>query len=126
MRVPGFIKALDRLLSHQPAWVVMVLSTVLLALVGTMDYRLGPPIVLGPLFLVPIAISAWYTGRFFSVFVAFSAAVITDVLRDFTAVVLPNPRVLAWNGLMRLVVYLSFALLVRIVRLSVRMGAFPE
>jgi hypothetical protein len=40
--------------------------------------------------------------------------------------VLPNPRVLAWNGLMRLVVYLSFALLVRIVRLSVRMGAFPE
>jgi hypothetical protein len=125
MRIPRFLRSLDALLSRQPAWAIVLLCIVLMALVGTIDYRIGPPLVFGPLYLAPIAIAAWYSGRFFSAFIALASATITELDRDFTAAVLPNTRVLLWNAAMRVIVYFAFALLVRIVALYVRMGAFP-
>lgn len=126
MRVPPLVRSLDQMLSRQPPWVIGLLCVAMLAVVGTVDYRVGPPIVLGPFFLIPIALAAWYSGRFFALFIALTSVTISELGRDFTLAILPNPRVLIWNAAMRVIVYFAFTLLVRIVRLYVRMGAFPE
>jgi hypothetical protein len=126
MQMPRFLISIDKLVLRQPPWATVLVCVVLIAGVGTIDYKVGPPIVFGPLYLAPIAIAAWYSGRFFSIVIALASATITELDRDFTVAVLPNPRVLAWNAAMRVIFYLAFALLVRIVRLYVRMGTFPE
>ena len=86
-------------------WVVV--SVAIVAVIGLIDYETGPDIGLSLLYLVPIALSAWFGGVTAAVFVACAAGaswLIADVAwrSDDTAIAISF-----WNAFTRLVIYTS-------------------
>ncbi len=83
------------------------------ALVGYVDYITGPDIGFSLFYLAPIVAAAWYCGRGASLLVAFAAAVSWFLADYIIRVSLPLSL---WNGITRLVIYVTQGLLIAALR----------
>ena len=93
---------------------LVVIATVTLVLfIGYVDYLTGPDIGMSLLYLPPIVAVAWFHGRRASLIVALTAAVCWFVADYLIRVSLP---ISLWNGLTRLVIFVSQAFLIAALR----------
>lgn len=83
------------------------------ALVGYADYITGPDIGLSLFYLAPIVAAAWYCGRGASLLVACAAAASWFLADYMIRVSLPLSL---WNGITRLVIYVTQGLLIAALR----------
>lgn len=78
------------------------------AVIGIIDYLIGPGISVGILYLAPTALATWYIGRKSGIAVALLSAIAgraTDVITGFIIV---HPWLTAWN----VVVHLGFMVII--------------
>lgn len=92
-----------------PRHTIIVSNIVLVILIGTVDYLTGPNISLSLFYLLPVAITAWFTGKSYGVMVSFisaSAWVAADVSSGHPYAYWEIP---VWNSVMRLGIFLIVA-----------------
>ena len=100
--------------SGRVIWVVVAAAIV--TAIGWIDYATGPDVGLSLLYLVPIALSAWFGGVRTAVIVACAAGVswmAADIAwrENDTAIAIS-----IWNGLTRFVIYVSEGVFIAILR----------
>jgi diguanylate cyclase (GGDEF)-like protein len=93
-----------------PALVIAGCATTT-ALIAAGDHLTGPYLVFSTFYLIPVAAAAWYAGRTWSFAFAAAAAVTGALSTALDPGVVP-PAVIAWNGLVRFVLYVVVAVLV--------------
>lgn len=95
---------------------LFILSLLLVAAFGLMDWLSGPEIYVHIIYLVPIALAAWYVGQRAGAFIALSAALVW-LWADWGAGHLySHPAIPFWNDAMHLLAFLLFGYLVRALR----------
>jgi len=87
-----------------------LMAGLLVGAIGLADYWTGVRITLSLVYLVPIAIGAWYVGRGFAV-VLCGASVVVWLVTDAANGQVVLTGVYAWNGLITFTVYAFVALL---------------
>lgn len=92
---------------------IIVAFVCCVAAIGVLDYVTGPEIGFSLLYLIPIVISAWIHGRNASIAVALAAA-ISWFVADYLGRV--SLAISLWNGITRLVIYLSQGILIATLR----------
>lgn len=90
------------------------------ATIGVIDYVTGPEIAFSLFYLIPIVTSAWIYGRNASIAVALAAA-ISWFVADYLGRV--SLAISLWNGITRLVIYLSQGILIATLRADRRREA---
>ena len=82
-----------------------LVSVLLVAIVGLIDYVAGYAIFFSAFYLIPVALSAWYLGRAFAMAISV-LSVTVSIVGDYAAgAAYPNLLVPIWNGLISLTVY---------------------
>lgn len=84
---------------------------------GAVDWLTGPEISLSAFYLPPIAAVAWFSGRGSAVLVASLAALTWYFAEVASSAVYSSPLIPFWNALIRLIFFLSTALLTAEVRI---------
>ena len=84
-------------------------AVLLTVVVGLLDLLTGPDIAFAPFYLIPVAVAAWYAGRFAGLAMAVFASLawlLVEAVSGYTDA-LP---VLLWNGFSRLCIFAALAL----------------
>lgn len=123
MRVGRQIARSPSTVNAQPSAAAKLHSLVLLpacllsvGLLGRLEYLWGPQGDLEPCYLIPIVLLAWYGGR-----VAMALGIGSSLLAGYLATHLSGrwatfSGVAAWNGMMRLALFVSATVLVAVLR----------
>jgi signal transduction histidine kinase len=99
------MSALARQFEDRPRAFSALLSLLLVAIIGLIDYLAGYAIFFSAFYLIPVALAAWYVGRTFA-FVVSVSSVTVSIVGDYAAgAAYPNLWVPLWNGLIALTVY---------------------
>jgi diguanylate cyclase (GGDEF)-like protein len=85
--------------------VAIGLSLVFIALIGLIDSVTGYEISFAPLYLLPIALAAWFAGIHFGFAAAGLSAVVWLMAEIVAGRQYSHPAIYAWNTFMRLVTY---------------------
>ncbi|HEU5163816.1 MAG TPA: GGDEF domain-containing protein [Thermoanaerobaculia bacterium] len=96
-------------------WITAAGLFVVVATIGWLDYETGPDIGFSLFYLVPIAAASWFLGRVVGIALALAAA----TLWMAASLAWSDPGmtgIMQWNGFTRLVIYVSIAILVALVR----------
>src|SRR2546425_9093940 len=102
--------SLDDWLRHRPRTTVVAIGLGLVAALGYADASVAPD--LAPLvYLAPIALVAWYAGRWVGALVALTSTG-AWLLTDAAGRGLPSAMVLSWDALVRLAALLVLAVMV--------------
>jgi len=104
-----------RFLGSLPQVMLTVLLLALTCLVGLLDYLVGSNATFVSLYLIPMAIAAWYLGLPFSYVIA-SLSTVFWVAGDVGAGVEVGNSTLTWNLLSRFAVFIAVSHLVRALR----------
>jgi len=102
---------LERLLNRLPKTGAMVAGLLLAAAIGVLDYLVGPEILLGLFYLVPISLAAWFGGRKSGLLVSglsTAAWIVANVLPARYS----HPAIAIWNAAWGLGFFLVVSLLV--------------
>jgi len=86
-------------------------SVLLIPLVGYFDRLVGVDVSLAPLYLVPVAITAWHSGRLATICVALGCATVWFTTHASLLHVYDHPAILFWNSTVRLAVFSIVGLL---------------
>ncbi len=106
------LKRLDRQLSHLPLPLVTALSLGLIALVGIVDYLTGHSFQLDWLYLLPIALTAWFGNPWLGLVTGGAAALVWG-WADWAAASVPSPwPEQIWNVLIHLATFQTLSLLI--------------
>ena len=107
--------SLTRWLARRPKRDVAILSLVLTVVIGYVDYVTGTNISLSVVYVLPIAMAAWFVSQSYAVTISILSVVIWSYGDDlFSNHTIPI-AVEAWNGLIRLLFYLlAVVLMVRL------------
>ncbi len=92
---------------------LLVLALLLVAAFGLVDLASGPEISVYIVYLVPIALAAWYVGQRAGTFVAISAALAWLWADWGSGHLYSHPAIPFWNDAMHLLAFLAFGYLVR-------------
>lgn len=95
-----------------PKPVVLVLSSTLVAVIGSFDYITGRDFAMSPYYLVPICWAAWAAGRRAGTWLAFASSVTWFVSDLMTGYVYQHRLTPYWNALMFLVLFLFIVYLI--------------
>src|SRR3989454_4467997 len=102
-----FHSSLDDWLRHRPRTTVVAIGLGLVAALGYADASVAPD--LAPLvYLAPIALAAWYAGRWAGALVALTSTC-AWLLTDAAGRGFPPAMVLSWDALVRLAAFLVVA-----------------
>ena len=104
-----------RLLGSVPPATLAVSLFLLTCFVGVLDYTIGTSANLIPLYLVPMAIAAWFLGLPFSYVIA-SLSTVFWMAADVRSVAHPDFATFTWNLLSRFVILVAVSHLVDVVR----------
>lgn len=108
--------AFDRVLRRlTPAQVHLACSVVILVL-GTLDYQTGVEASFSVFYLLPISVMAWYVNSPACYFYSLVAAVVWDYANVLAGEVLSHPIFYVWNGSVRLAFFLTVSSLLRQLR----------
>jgi hypothetical protein len=101
------IQFLNKLSQHQ----IITLVFVLLLIIGYLDYVTGVELSFSILYLIPVAISAWFLNKMAGIITSIMCAIVWFIL-DFSAS-LPHahPIVPYWNAIVMLTFFLAFAMI---------------
>jgi diguanylate cyclase (GGDEF)-like protein len=115
------VRHLHSWLERQPKYVVFALALVFFTLVAVSDFVTSPRVSTSIYYIAPIALSAWYLGKFPGVGVAAVSALSWSakdaVLRDYGSA---EMWILFWNGFARFTLFLVVALLLAELRIHLR------
>jgi len=93
-------------LSSLPKAVIVVLSSVLMVLIGLLDYMTGRDFAVSAFYLLPICWGAWFVGRRAGIFLA-TASIAAWFLADYlSGHSYRHPLTPYWNALMLLILFL--------------------
>lgn len=115
---------LDAIALRRP-FVYPLCWTALSALIMAIDYEVGPVIQFNAMFIIPVSLAAWYSGRSFGL--AFAVAL--PLIRLYYATLLDPPWTFAEsmaNAAIRMSVLVSFAILVSRVHHSLALAREVE
>jgi signal transduction histidine kinase len=104
-----------RFLGALPKTSLVLLLFGLTCLVGLMDYAVGTNATFVSLYLLPMAIAAWFLGLPFSYILA-SLSTVFWVAGDVNAGIRPDSSTLFWNLMSRFAVFIAVSHLVRALR----------
>ena len=108
------IAAVDKVLARGTPGLILALAVSGVAAVGYVDFLTGFEVSLSLFYLGPIAIAAWYVGRWPGIGIAALACIswyIADARHQYS-----HPSIPIWNAMVRLEVFLVFALLLTALR----------
>ncbi len=91
-----------------------IVGIALLAGIAVFDYWSGREISLALFYLIPIGLFAWAVTNRAGILAAIACAVITSIINILTGVHYSNNLIHIWNGLIRLGLFLSPVLLLKI------------
>jgi len=100
-----------RFVGSLPHGILALLLTVLTCLVGALDYVVGTNATFSSLYLIPMAIAAWFLGLPFAYLLA-SMSTVFWVAGDAAAGLQPDPPTLIWNLVSRFAVFAAVSHLV--------------
>ena len=103
---------MQRIFSILPAWLVFVISLLLVALIGVIDYLTGDYSIL-IFYLLPIALAAWYVGKMGGVAMA-AAAGVARIVSDHSS--FTNSAHMYWNSAEEMIFLLIVALLIATIK----------
>ena len=86
------------------------------AIVGCLDWLTGPELAVSILYLFPVGICAWLAGRGAGIFMSILSAAIWTLFDIADGRPYSNSFVPYWNGLVRLGIFITIALLLDIIR----------
>ena len=89
-------------IEQQKKHTLLIIAVILIILVWGIDYGTGPFLSASIFYLAPIAFSAWWLDRKWSIglsFVSAAAWLVTDII---TNPAIPNPFIPYWNAIVRL------------------------
>ena len=99
------MNALARQFETRPKSYSALVSVLLVAVIGLIDYMAGYAIFFSAFYLIPVALAAWYVGKTFGVVISISSVAVS-IVGDYAAgAAYPNVLVPIWNGLIELTVY---------------------
>ncbi|MDD5222655.1 MAG: GGDEF domain-containing protein [bacterium] len=93
-----------------PKALQITLEFLFVVCLGYFEYITGPEITLSIFYLIPIAISAWFTGRNSGIFISLIAGATWLIVDLASGNVYSKPWILYWNTLVRLGFYLITSL----------------
>ncbi|CAN5254436.1 hypothetical protein BH24PSE2_BH24PSE2_07900 [soil metagenome] len=95
------------------------LATLAVILIGLADFFTGPDLAFALFYLIPVSAIAWQTGsRGLGVAIALLSAGVWVVAEILMPGPMLHPFLIAWNGLTRLAIFVSIALLLSAFRAS--------
>ena len=97
-------------------WLTVLLWVVFTGIIATFDVLTGPDISMSLLYLIPVGIVGYGLGRVPGIIVAVAAGIAWTISDFLTAPY--DPAVTVWNGFTRLVIFMTFALLLDYFRRS--------
>src|SRR5581483_12428070 len=106
------MKAAAQLLRKQPAWVVLLLSAALLALVGWIDVITGPELTFTQFYLVPVCLVAWLLGARWGYVMTLVSAGVCLLAEHLGAAVYTQPGIQEWNFVVRLAFFIAAVFLI--------------
>ena len=89
---------------------VMVVSLIVLAMIGWLDYITGYEFGFFIFYFIPVAISAWYCGRRAGIEIALCSALVWYVSDKYTHHPYSESYFIYWEMFMRLISFLTTAL----------------
>src|SRR5579862_494949 len=89
-------------LRRQPAWVLLLMGSTLLAATGYFDAITGPELTFAHFYLLPVCFVTWLQGRRWGYCMAVASAFVCLLAERMGAAVYSNPQIQEWNLLMRL------------------------
>ena len=101
------LQAAIQLLRRQPAWVILLLGSGLLAATGYFDAITGPELTFAHFYLVPVCLIAWLLGPRWGYCMAVASAGVCLLAERMGAAVYTNPQIQEWNLLTRLGFFLA-------------------
>lgn len=108
------------LLNNLPRPLVVTLGITILGMVGIIDYLTGPNFSLSILYLIPVLLVSWYTGRLPGIAISFACALIWLTASLLGKNYYEYPVVLYWNDLMELAFFLTVTILITALKSSLQ------
>lgn len=96
--------------------VVTALAVVLCVVVGVFDGLTGPDYSLGPFYLVPVVLAAWFVGMGAGIFLSVTGALVWLVAERAGGRYYQLDLAMYWNDFMELLLFLMTALIVSAIR----------
>lgn len=93
-QAPNLANALLKNLSI--GWIT-TFTLICVAVIGIIDYLIGPGISLGILYLAPTALATWYIGQKSGIAVALLSAIVGRATDVIAGVIIAHPWLTAWN-----------------------------
>ena len=100
------LSSMDRYIRKRSWGQIVAASLALTCVIFAVDYSLGRTATLGPVYALPIALSAWYAGRDVGLTVAIVAAALSFLAFHQGASLREDSPALALNSLLLLLLYL--------------------
>lgn len=99
-----------------PSAFALVVGLLSILLVGQLDLLTGPELALSIIYLVPVALCAWFGGRTVGIVIGVWAAAVWTYFdisegRPYLSLLIPY-----WNGAVRLAIFVTIAVLLNIIR----------
>ncbi|MDY6794152.1 MAG: diguanylate cyclase [Actinomycetota bacterium] len=92
----------NRYLRRLPAWMIIVISVLIVAAIGYLDYLTGEQIGFSIIFLVPIVLTTWYVNRNAGVILSVLSASIWFAADVTSGSTYANMAIPVWNALVRM------------------------
>jgi len=106
----GLTLAAEPLVGRYPKGVATAAGVLLVGFIGLLDYLVGPEILLGLLYLVPISLAAWFAGRKSGILVS-CLSTVAWVVANVIPAHYSNPAIAFWNAVWQLGFFVVVSLL---------------
>jgi diguanylate cyclase (GGDEF)-like protein len=114
------LRSLDQRLNHLAGAEILALTVCGVLIVGWIDYITGYEVSLSLLYLAPVSVAAWYSGRRMGIAIAILCSVTWYVADVAAGAKYSLPAIHVWNALVRLGFFLVSALLLAMLRNNFR------
>ncbi|MGA9343284.1 MAG: diguanylate cyclase [Rhodanobacteraceae bacterium] len=111
---------LDRHLARLGRVALLALTVCCVLIVGGMDYFTGYEVSLSVFYLMPVALAAWYAGRWTGIAIALLSCLSWFIADLASGHLYSNSLIPVWNMLVRFAFFVITALLLTILRKSLR------
>lgn len=98
--------------NRQSRTTLILMGLVLVACTGVLDYKLGPMVALMAVYMIPISIVSWFSGRWPGIFIAVAASLIWYEVKYMGPGYVTRHLLLLWNSLQRVGLLSAWAVLI--------------
>src|SRR5437868_6072817 len=96
------LRSAGHFLEQQSRWLIVLIASALLGLVGYLDAITGPELTFAHFYLVPVCLATWLLGSRWGYAMACASAAVCWLAERMGAAVYTNPLLQEWNLLTRL------------------------